>query len=218
MGFFGFFKKTKRVVRLIDKLVDTSEYKDYSPEWKYNKAKDLFDNNDSDLWISLLKESADANYGPAQYELGNMLIKGEELKKDYSLGFEYLSKAADNKIPEACYDLAYLYQNGFGCTQSYEKAFVLYKKSADAGFVDAVHQVGAFYYEGLVVSKDEKEAIKWFKKAANRDFVPSLIVLGNIYYNEENDKESFNMLQKAAELGSGEAKELLNDEVYDQFR
>lgn len=60
--------------------------------------------------------------------------------------------------------------------------------------------------------------MRWFEKAAGLDFVPSLIILGNIYYNEENDEESFKMLSKASKLGSVEADELLEDEVYDQFR
>ena len=218
MGLFGIFKKAKRIVRLADRLIDTGEYKEYSPEWKFNNAKSLFENTNSDLWISLLKESADSNYAPAQYQLGNMLVKGEEVEKDYALGFQYLSKAAEQNIPEACYDLGHLYQNGFGCEQNYSKSFACYKKAADLGFVDAIHQVGAFYYEGVGVREDKEEAVKWFKKAAFLDFVPSLIILGNIYYNEEKDKESYEMLSRASELGSEEADELLEDEVYDQFR
>ena len=85
MGLFGLFKKSKKLVRLMDRLVDTGEYKNYSPEWKYKNARAQFENTNSDLWLSLLKESADSNYPPAQYQLGNMLIKGEELKKDYKL-------------------------------------------------------------------------------------------------------------------------------------
>lgn len=218
MGLFGILRKTKRTIRLADRIIDSGEYKDYSPEWKFNNAKNLFENSDSDLWITLLKESADSNYGPAQYQLANMLIVGEEIEQDYALAFQYLTKAAEQNVQEACYDLGYLYQNGFGCELNYCKSFSCYKKAADLGFVDAIHQVGAFYFEGIGVEEDKEEAIKLFKKAADLDYVPSLIILGNIYYNEEKDKESYEMLCRASKLGSNEADELLKDEVYDQFR
>lgn len=137
MGLFGLFKKTKRLVKLVDRIVDTGDYKNYSPEWKFQNAKKLFENTDSDMWVSLLKESADSGYAAAQYQLGNMLIKGEEFEKDLKLGFQYLSKAAEANIPEAYYDLGYLYQNGLGCEKDFNKSFTFYKKAADLGFADA---------------------------------------------------------------------------------
>ena len=219
MGLFGLFKKTKRLVRAFELSVDTSSYSNVSSEEKFKRSLELYKNGaDFELCLSLLIESANEGFADAQYQLASFLIKGEEVKQDYPNAALYLKKAIAQNHPVAMYDLAFLYQNGYGCVRDYNKAFELYKKSADLGFVDAIHQVGAYYWEGLGVDKDEIKAIEWFKKACDKDFVPSLVILGNIYYNQEKDAESYNLLLRAKQLGSEEASELLEDEVYNQFR
>lgn len=219
MGIFSLFRKSKRLIRAFEKIADTSSFASLSAEEKYKKAENLYNSKqDFELCVSLLVESADGGYADAQYQLGNMLIAGDEIEEDYDKAFIYIKKASDQNHAKAAYDLGYLYQNGFGCAKDFQKALEAYKKSANFGFVDAIHQVGAFYWEGLGVTQDENKAIEWFKKACERDYVPSLVIMGNIYYNLEEDEESYKYLCRAAELGSDEAEELLEDEVYDRFR
>lgn len=219
MGLFGLFKKTKRLIRAFELSVDTSAYSNVSSEDKFKRSKKMYESGaDFELCLSLLIESANEGYADAQYQLANLLIKGEEVEQDYHNAIKYLEKAVSQNHPQAMYDLAFLYQNGYGCSTDYKKAFELYKKSAELGFVDSIHQVAAYYWEGLGVVKDETKAIEWFKKACDKNYIPSLITLGNIYYNQEKDEESYKLLVKAKNLGSEEAAEFLEDEVYDQFR
>lgn len=200
-----------------------NEYKNLTIKEKYELSKKLFeDYNDLDsliLSLSLLKDSADKGYHIAQYQLGNLLISGDILNPNYEEGYKYLLLASNSGILEATWDLAYLYQNGLYVTKNLKKAYNLYLSLANQGVVEAMTQIGLANLSGAFDNEiNEEVAIKYLQQAAEHDNIPALIALGTYYYNIEEDEESYHFLSRASRLGSSEADELLEDEVYDQYR
>lgn len=223
MGLFSKFKKTKKTIKLFSDIVDTSSFKDLTPEQKFDKYVSIMQNNkksheDIKLAYYLLCESADAGYTASESELGYAFLIDVELDPDYDKALSYLKRASQKNDVKALWNLGFMYQNGLGVTKNYLESLEYYKMAAKLGMPDAFHQVGAFYYEGLGCTRDINEARKWFKKGCDANCISSLITLGNIYYNEEKDKESYELLLKAEKLGSKEASEFLKDSVYDKFR
>lgn len=222
MGLFSWFKKTKRLANAFVELVPTHEYVALSSEEKFKRSKQLFEKyNDErtlNLSMALLKESADEGFKRAQVEMGIFLSDSLIFEPDYPLAIKYFEMAALSNDGEACFNLGILYMNGTGVNKNIEKSFDYFNKSAELNFPLGIHQIGAFYLEGLFVEENYSKAIQYFKRACDLNCVVSLVTLANIYYNEKRDEESYMLMNKAAELGSKEAVEYLEDEVYDKFK
>jgi len=102
----------------------------------------------------------------AQYHLGVLYIKGDEVEKDVEEGLHWMKLAA-----EQGHELALIYtklwqddfdQNSFGSTI----AIAWLKKSARDWNQQAVFTLGTLYETGRGVEKNFKQATQWYKFAA----------------------------------------------------
>lgn len=223
MGIFSFLRKSKKIARTLAKCLDSIEdYDNLTAEDKFKKSKGLFehyeDDETLDLSMRMLVSAADDGFDKAECQLGIFLLEGEFIEQDYENAFKYLNSASQKGNLDAKWNVAYMYQNGFGVFQDKDKAFQIYLELAEKEYPLAMTQVGLSYLSGAISEIDEEKAICWLKKACDKNDIDALVNLGNYYYNKEMDEESYILLSKAARLGSEEAQNLLEDEIYDSFK
>eukprot|EP01040_Poterioochromonas_malhamensis_P012475 gene12475-13648_t len=86
--------------------------------------------------ICLYIESAEKEYAPAQYILGNFFATGREsLPQDLQKSFQYYYRGAENGHPAAQYKLALCYEQGIGIPANVDEALLWYRRSAREGHV-----------------------------------------------------------------------------------
>ena len=102
----------------------------------------------------------------AQFKLGLMYYKGQNVKQDYEQAFYWFKKVAEQGYAEAQNNLGVMYGNGEGVKQDYEQASYWYKKAAEQEHAGAQNNLGIMYWNGEGVKRDEEQAFSWFKKAA----------------------------------------------------
>ena len=105
----------------------------------------------------------------AQYDVGNMCLKGQGTARNAKEAFTWFSKAAEQGYARAEYKLGYLYQRGTGVTKNQDKAYEWLKKSAQKGYTPAM-----FYLAKLYVGRgDYDKALIWYKRADDKGYHPA---------------------------------------------
>lgn len=107
-------------------------------------------------------ESGDTN---AQLQLSQAYEKGNGVKQDYQLAFEWCRKAANQGNAEAQNALGVMYSLGRGITQSKNDALLWYKKAAKQNLAKADYNVAISYYNGDGVGSDLVAAYAWMMLA-----------------------------------------------------
>jgi TPR repeat protein len=105
----------------------------------------------------------------AQYDVGNMYLKGQGTTRDAKEAFNWFSKAAEQGYSRAEYKLGYLYQRGTGVTKNQDKAYTWLKKSAQKGYTPAMFYLGKLY----VGRGDYDTALTWYKRAKAKGYHPA---------------------------------------------
>ncbi|NNG14442.1 MAG: hypothetical protein HKM22_04715, partial [Gammaproteobacteria bacterium] len=105
----------------------------------------------------------------AQYDVGNMCLKGQGTARNAKEAFTWFSKAAEQGYSRAEYKLGYLYQRGTGVTKNQDKAYTWLKKSAQKGYTPAMFYLGKLY----VGRGDHKKALIWYKRADAKGYHPA---------------------------------------------
>jgi tetratricopeptide (TPR) repeat protein len=134
------------------------------------------------MWNQRFKDNlAKAEEGDklAQYQTGNMLLKGQGTPVDEKEAFKWFEKAADAGHTKSRYKLGYLYMNGKGTKKDTRKAYKYISQAADAGYGPAQYQLGRMYSAGEGVSQDYEQAVKWYEKAVASNYHPAEKALEN---------------------------------------
>ena len=116
---------------------------------------------------------AEAGDLKAQYDVGNMYLKGQGTALDAKEAFKWFKKAAEEGYARAQYKLGYLYHRGEGVRQSHSKGFKWVNKAARQSYKPAMYYVGKLYAAGEGVEKDIKKAIEWQKKSYAAGYNPA---------------------------------------------
>jgi len=121
------------------------------------------------------KKSAKAENGnlKAQYDVGNMYLKGQGTLQDAKQAFKWFKQAAEKDYSRAQYKLGYLYHRGEGTKRDNNKAFKWVSKSAYQGYKPAMYYLGKLYAAGNGVATNTEEAMKWHKKAYAAGYNPA---------------------------------------------
>jgi hypothetical protein len=109
----------------------------------------------------------------AQYEVGNMLQKGQGTPVDLAKAFKWFNKAADQGNIRAGYKLGYMYHRGDGVTKNNDKAFQWIKKAANEDYAPAMFYLGQLYASGAGTNKDLRQALSWYQKASAKGYYPA---------------------------------------------
>ena len=84
-----------------------------------------------------LKALAEKGDAKAQYNLGEMYLRGEGVEKDEKEAVKWYRKAAEQNSALAQYDLGQMYEIGLGVEKDEKEAVKWYRKAAEQGDEDA---------------------------------------------------------------------------------
>ncbi|MBQ2097335.1 MAG: sel1 repeat family protein, partial [Bacteroidales bacterium] len=141
------------------------------------------------------KLAAEQGHAKSQYQLGRAYDKGDGVKEDDALAFEWYSKAAQQGNAKAQYQLGRCYKKGEGCTKDANAAFQWFEKSAAQGNADAQLALGKCYLKGKGVAEDAAKAKDLFLQAVN---------------NPDGGDKIYKDIKKEASEGDADAKKILN--------
>ena len=118
----------------------------------------------------------------AQYNLGEMYIRGAGVPQNYKEAFKWIKMAAEQGDAAAQTDLGVMYSRGEGVPQDYIEAVKWYYRAAEQGDAAGQYNLAESYYVGDGVAQDYKEAAKWYHKAAEQGFAMAQNNLGILYH------------------------------------
>lgn len=163
---------------------------------------------------SLLQQSADLGYPPAQCRLGEDLsIRAENLEKAFIL----FKSAAEQGYARAMYRLFDCYWFGNGTEENHDEAISWCKKAAEKCYPHAEYNLAKLYRPKRYDSRytfgsdepDLEKAFYWYKRAAEHGLTDGLysaaICLLRGEGTEKNEQEAIEWLKKAAKEGFRDA-------------
>ncbi len=110
-------------------------------------------------------EKAEAGDPMAQFKIGLMYYKGNEVDKNYGKAAIWLEKSGSQGNAEAQNKLGFMYLLGRGLEKNLELAAFWYRKAAEQGNTTAQIKLGFMYIHGNGVKKDLYKASHWIEKA-----------------------------------------------------
>ena len=116
---------------------------------------------------------AEAGNLKAQYDVGNMYLKGQGTTRDAKEAYKWFKKAAEKGYSRAQYKLGYLYHRGEGTKQNHGKGFKWVNKSAQQSYKPAMYYLGKLYAAGEGVKQDINKALAWHKKSYAAGYNPA---------------------------------------------
>lgn len=126
-------------------------------------------------------QKAEQGDAKAQYDLGMVYIKGQDVQQNYQAAKEWLEKSAAQDYPPALSFLGTMYQNGLGVGQNYAKALDFLSRAALRGDIDAMTSLGLMYSEGEGLERNFSKALEYLKPAANAGNWSAQYTLGAMY-------------------------------------
>ncbi len=175
--------------------------------------------------IDNYEKAAEYDAGTA-YKLGEIFYYGKGIHEDKEEALRWFMHGAELGHVQAQLYTGEMYYNGDGIPLDYTEAAKWYTKAAENGKVTAQYNMGIMYKCGQGVSQDEYRAKKWFEKAAEHNYAAAYYELGCIHNNKIIDvnptcdyykshySQAKEYFQKAAELGSEDAKRALRMSYY----
>lgn len=117
-----------------------------------------------------LIKSANQNYGPAQYRIGQFYETGTNpCIRNLSRAMEWYQKSKDNGCITAIFGIGLLYANGLDEKNPDDKeAYKYFLCAAQKGNTEAMYKTGIYLYYGRGVEKNESEAIQWLQQAKDK--------------------------------------------------
>ena len=172
--------------------------------------------NDKQRGIEFLKLSAHLGYARAQFMLGYIFWKGENVPIDKIEGMRLLELAASQGNTEALSIIFEIYVE----QKNDDKAEEYFIRSAECGKVDFQFHLGVHYLKHSNID----EAIRWFDAAANNNHPSAQFNLGLLRMNgnpdeqllgiklikiaaTNKDKEAIEWIKNAAQTGNKDAIE-----------
>ncbi|MBL42023.1 MAG: hypothetical protein CMM49_05105 [Rhodospirillaceae bacterium] len=111
--------------------------------------------------LKILKPLAVKGNSEAQYQMGEMLRKGQGLPQNHKYAISYFVKSAKQKNVKAEYRLGSMFNEGWGVKYDQKKAFYWWKKAAFHGHTDAQMQLSIAYFKGWGVERSFINSYAW---------------------------------------------------------
>lgn len=162
-----------------------------------------------------LRNRAVAGDAEAQFNLGSIFFKGEELEKDYKEAAKWIRLAANQGHTLSQYNMGMMYDSGQGVIKDHAEAARWYRYSAEGGFALAQLNLGVAYANGEGVAQDMAEALRWIRQAADQGEVQALFDLGVMYGNGQGTKQNLLEAYRCASLAAGKGHEMANSLLND---
>lgn len=131
--------------------------------------------------MAALVKKADAGDADAQFKLGLMYAKGEDVPKDDVKAVGLFQKSATQGNAKGQFGLANFYEGGRGVAKDLSNAVEWYQKSADQNNPDALFNLGMMHAAGSGVPKDIVKAEELWQKAADNGSELAIEILSSGY-------------------------------------
>ena len=113
---------------------------------------------------------AEAGKPRAQYNVGNMYLKGQGTAIDEAKAFKWIRKSAESGYLKAEFKLGFMYLQGLGIKKNNEKAENWLRKAANKDYAPAQYYLALMYRDGKHVGKNYIQALAWLKKSSDGGF------------------------------------------------
>lgn len=161
--------------------------------------------------FNLFLQSANAGNGKAQSWVADCYQYGEGTDADILQAEYWYKKAIEQDYVSAELRLGRLYKRG----ERYSEAANMFEKANEHGVKGADYELGLCYSLGKGVAKDDVRALELFESAASDNDKEALMKLGQAYQYGKGTaidiEKAFSFYNIAAELGSEEARKILED-------
>ena len=155
--------------------------------------------------LKWFNQAADANYAPAERELGKIYGQGVLVAADRPAALKLFQKAADAGDSYAEAEIGQAYLNGFPpYPKNIDTAMQWYgKAAADPAQVNAARILGIAARDGAGLPRDRQVSLRWFFQAAQKGDTYAAAEIGIAYWNGEppyaqDTREAVKWLQIAA--------------------
>ena len=113
--------------------------------------------------FTLIRQAAEQNYAPAQYDMGVLYLKDEFGMKNVVIAEKWLRLAAEQGYRDACHNLGVMYCDGEGDTvpKNTREGLRWLARSAELGDVDDTVLLALMYSNGDGMPVILEEAYKW---------------------------------------------------------
>ncbi len=118
--------------------------------------------------VEEVRSQAENGSAEAQWKLGTLLTKGQDVEQDYAEAAKWHRKAAEQGHAAAQRSLAELYEAGQGVPLDPAEAARWFRQAAEQGDVVAQYSLAVLYVMGKGVERDIAEAVKWYRHAAEQ--------------------------------------------------
>jgi len=118
------------------------------------------------------KKTGEAQAGKprAQYDLGNMYLKGQGTSINEKKAFEWIKKSAAQGYLKAQFKVGFMYLKGLGIGKKYREAEKWLRKAANKNYAPAQYYLAGMYRDGQYLNKNYDKALFWLKKAQANGF------------------------------------------------
>ena len=175
-----------------------------------------FENKVDDKAFYWLNKSAVTENPVSQDQLGLCYVHGVGTNVNKQKAIELFTKAAETGYPMAAQHLAYTYIFEIGLDEIPTDAKPWIEKEASKGNLEALNFLGNMYNTGKGVAKDQRKAVEIYKDLVNKNYVYGYTNLALCYlhgYGVEKDaKKAKEYLEQAANMGSQEALDIMENE------
>lgn len=143
-----------------------------TPAETYDRAEGAFSAGRMAEGVTLLRQSADAGYAPAQFQLAEVTRNGElGLAANPVLARQLYADAAEAGNVPAMHKLGSLFASGEGGEKNDFTALTWFEQAAAYGYVDSMYNLGLFYDPEVSLEVDDQildsaaQAYYWYSLA-----------------------------------------------------
>lgn len=222
IGDFGDDGLYEMVVNIIESSFDhVISFEKYSeveePEDNYDRgayalALMNFESHNNVEGIKNLEKAALSGLPEAQTRLGFIYFKGERVRKNEELAYQWFLKGAESGDPVAMFLVGQAYYHGSRFEKDLDKAVFWLQKSVDKEYVQAESLLGILYLNGEGVEKNPAKGYELLVKAADKEDAHSMFTLAMMYARgvdiEFDEEKALSWFDKA----------ISNDESYEELR
>lgn len=173
-----------------------------------------------ELALAYLQRAAQADFAPAQEELGNLYSQGKAMPQHAGQALFWYLKASQNGAVSAQAKVKAFATENPALLADMEQFFHVLEL-AQSGEQASMLEAAQAYRQGYPILQDQTQALEWYQKAWDKSahtLSQAAFELADMYYKgegiEQNDEKAADFLAQAAELKNTQAQYVLGEYAY----
>ncbi|HTH01829.1 MAG TPA: tetratricopeptide repeat protein [Vicinamibacterales bacterium] len=127
-----------------------------------------YGSDDTVQGINWIRQAAVREYGPAEFQLGQIYEFGFGVTQSDREALEWYRRAAAHGSAAAQRSIGEFYRKGRGVAADAAEAAHWFRRAAEGDDLRAQYQLGQMYFDGTGVARDYASAYFWFSIAAGQ--------------------------------------------------